>query len=165
MTENLEVSVSVPCKAWRRAVPAAERMCRRAARAALSAAPPDAARSEASVVLADDVLVRRLNRQYGDRDKATNVLSFPVAGGGAPAPGAPTMLGDVIVAFETATAEAKAENKPLGDHLCHLVVHGMLHLLGHDHATAAAARRMEGLEVRVLNGLGVASPYPEPANG
>jgi probable rRNA maturation factor len=78
-----------------------------------------------------------------------------------PHPGgsAPLLLGDVVIAFETASGEARAEAKDLADHLSHLVVHGVLHLLGFDHQTDPEAVRMEELEIKVLDGLGIANPY------
>ena len=92
-------------------------------------------------------------------DAPTNVLSFPAAASAPPAPGAPLLLGDVVLAFETVAAEAAAQGKPLADHLAHLVVHGVLHLLGFDHEADAEAERMEALETRLLAGLGIADPY------
>jgi probable rRNA maturation factor len=80
-----------------------------------------------------------------------------------PQAGAPLPLGDVVLAFGTVAEEAAAQGKALADHLAHLVVHGVLHLLGFDHQTAAAAGRMEGLETVVLAGLGVADPYRHTA--
>ena len=172
MTGALEIEVTVSCPAWIEAVPGVEDVCRDAARAAcaangatLAASPAGA---EASLVLADDQFVRALNRDYRNLDEATNVLAFANAdaaggNGGDGAPGAPRVLGDVVVAYETAAAEATAEAKSLADHLCHLVVHGMLHLLGYDHQTAAEADCMERLEVHVLSRLGVASPYEDRA--
>ena len=175
LTGALEIDVTVSCPAWIEAVPGVEEVCRAAARAACAANAGTlavaAASAEASLVLADDEFVRALNRDYRNLDEATNVLAFAnatvagVAGGCGDdgAPGAPRILGDVVVAYETAVAEAAAEAKSLADHLCHLVVHGMLHLLGYDHQTAAEADRMERLEVQVLCGLGVASPYEDRA--
>ena len=74
---------------------------------------------------------------------------------------APKLLGDVVVAYETTAAEARDQGKPLGDHLSHLVIHGMLHLLGHDHQTASRANEMEKLEIDVLAGLEIANPYAD----
>lgn len=175
MTGELEIDVTISCSAWIDAVPGVEEVCRDAARAACTAnaaapavAPGTFAAIEASLVLADDAFVRALNRDYRKLDEATNVLAFANTGdaganGRDGALGAPRILGDVVVAYETAAAEAVAEAKSLADHLCHLVVHGMLHLLGYDHQTAAEADRMEQLEVQVLCGLGVASPYEDRA--
>jgi probable rRNA maturation factor len=133
---------------------------RRAARAALAGAEPakGAAKGdrvgdcagELCLVLADDALQRRLNRDFRGRDKSTNVLSFE---------GAPATLGDVVLALETVAAEAESQGKSLADHVAHLVVHGVLHLMGYDHQTAAAARQMERLEIAILAGLGIADPY------
>ena len=114
-------------------------------------------------MLGDDALLRRLNRQWRHKDKPTNVLSFPArdatSRAAAPPAGAPLPLGDVILAFGTVAGEAAAQGKTLADHLAHLVVHGVLHLLGFDHAEGAAAARMEALETTVLAGMGVADPY------
>ena len=160
----LEIGVLIQAAAWRRAVPDAARLATRAARAAFAAAVPariPPAGAEAAVVLADDQAVRALNRRWRRQDKPTNVLAFVAADqpGPALASGAPLALGDVVVALETARGEAKSEGKRLADHLSHLIVHGMLHLLGRDHRTAAQAERMERLETRILAGLGVADPY------
>ncbi len=172
MTGVLEIDVTVSCPAWIEAVPGVEDVCRDAARAACAVnggTPASApAGAEASLVLADDRLMRTLNRDYRNLDEATNVLAFANADaaggvGGDAAPGAPRVLGDVVVAYETAAAEAEAEAKSLADHLCHLVVHGMLHLLGHGHQTAAEADRMERLESQALSRLGVANPYEDRA--
>jgi len=166
------IDIAEPCAAWRTALPRRRAICRAAARAALAAAPRGgAARSavaELSIVLADDALLRRLNRQWRGKDKPTNVLSFPaqdgmsraaMVKGGALKGGAPLPLGDVVLAFGTIAGEAAAQGKALADHLAHLVVHGVLHLLGFDHEAAAAAARMEALEIAVLAGIGVADPY------
>lgn len=157
--KSLEIDVLVRCPRWTEALPRAAALSRRAARAAYGAERKRVRCAEAAVVLADDAFIRPLNRNYRRQDEATNVLAFPAADvAGAPA-AMPAMLGDVVVAFETAAREAAAEGKTLADHLSHLVVHGMLHLLGHDHQTAAAAKAMERREIDILAGLGVADPY------
>ena len=157
---DLEVDVAEPSGLWTEALPGARGLCRDAARAAYHANAGDHPDAEVSIVLANDEFVRGLNRDYRNQDKATNVLSFP-AGPGTQPEHAIRLLGDIVVAYETAAGEAASEGKTLGDHLCHLVVHGMLHLLAHGHRTAPAAKAMEKLEIDVLAGLGIASPYED----
>jgi len=133
--------------AWKRALPAAERLVRKAARAALGRA-----QRSLTVALADDKRVRALNKRDRKKDKPTNVLSYPS--------GEKKFLGDVVLARQTIWREARAQKKSPADHLAHLVVHGTLHLLGHDHETSRAdAQRMEALEQRILAKLGIADPY------
>jgi probable rRNA maturation factor len=131
----------------------------RAAAAALAAHPrcEEAQAAEACVVLADDALLQSLNRTYRGKDAPTNVLSFPFEG----APGAvrPRQLGDVVLAVETIRNEAREQGVAPIHHLQHLVVHGLLHLLGFDHATEAQAEVMERLEAQILAALGVPDPY------
>lgn len=163
MTIAADIALTLSCEKWLTDLPEAEAICRRAAAAALSAAHAGA--GEIGVVLADDDAMRDFNRRYRGIDRATNVLAFALAGADAgsedvPA-GAPVLLGDVVVALETAAGEAREQGKSLGDHLSHLVVHGTLHLLGHDHEAAAEAARMERLEALALSGLGIADPYAQ----
>jgi len=134
-------------------------------RAALAAACPDLGPAGVAVVLADDRTVRGLNRDWRAKDAPTNVLSFPAtdtAEGEIPSPvlaGMPLELGDVVLGCETCVAEAAAQHKELSHHVRHLIVHGVLHLLGYDHIANDAAARMEGLETRALATLGVPDPY------
>jgi len=154
-----EIGLTVLADGWTEALPDWENICRRAAQAALSAfdTKPD---TELSIVLADDGRVRELNRDYRNRDQPTNVLSFPADDENAThIPGRPRMLGDVIVALETTEREARDSGKPLADHLAHLVVHGVLHLLGLNHRTEAEAETMEDKEREILSSLGVKDPY------
>ncbi len=153
-----DISVLVQDSAWTEALPEAAGLMETAARAALvaAAAPEPAA---LAVALADDAAVRRLNFTYRGKDKPTNVLSFP---DGAGDPEGPAALGDLILAYETVAREAAEQGKPLADHLRHLTVHGVLHLLGWDHQREAEAEAMEGLERRILAGLGVPDPYALP---
>jgi probable rRNA maturation factor len=120
--------------------------------------------AELSLLLTDDKRIRIVNRDWRGFDKATNVLSFPAA---PPARiGSSPVIGDIVLAFETIVREAEAEEKSFGDHLSHLVIHGLLHLVGEDHETEAEAQRMEALETAALARLGIADPYagsePEP---
>lgn len=107
-----------------------------------------------SVALSSDSHVAALNERFRGKAKPTNVLSFP-AGAGAPE----GHLGDIVIARETVEREAHEQGVPVVHHVQHLVVHGILHLLGYDHTTAADAERMEALEIEILSELGVANPY------
>ncbi len=133
----------------------------REAFAASSAAPE--APCEVTVVLTDDEEMRELNRTWRGKDAPTNVLSFPAGEPFGEAHGAPSPLGDIVLAGETVIEESKLRNIPAADHATHLVVHGMLHLLGFDHERDADAERMEALETKILAGLGIADPYAEDA--
>lgn len=106
--------------------------------------------AEASIVLADDDFVQILNRDYRGKDKPTNVLSFPQD---------LPLLGDIVLAYETIAREAEEQEKSFDDHLLHLTIHGTLHLLGFDHIDDDEAEEMEGLEIVILDQLGVKNPY------
>lgn len=120
--------------------------------------------AELSLLLTDDKRIRIVNRDWRGFDKATNVLSFPAAP--PERIGSSPVVGDIVIALETVAREAETEEKSFGDHLSHLVIHGLLHLLGEDHETEAEAQRMEALETAALARLGIADPYagsePEP---
>lgn len=160
---RLDVVFAIDDDSWEQALPGAESVCERAAQAAIAAgADPDACEwFELSLVLTDDETVRKLNRAWRGKDYATNVLSFPGLGDEFdPTPeGAPALLGDVVLAFGTCVAEARRDEVALADHVSHLVVHGVLHLLGFDHEDEADAQEMEALEIEVLAGLGIGNPY------
>jgi probable rRNA maturation factor len=161
MTEAaaLAVEVTVPCELWERECAGAAALAEAAARLALRRGAAPAA-STVDVTLADDATQQALNRTWRGTDAPTNVLAFPAADPAIPPPdGAPLLLGDVVLAFETMRREAEEQQKPLADHLRHLVVHGVLHLLGHDHAESADAARMETREIAILAELGVPNPY------
>ena len=145
---------------WLRALPNAEQICCAATELALRDAEL-ASEAEVSIVLTDDAEVRALNRDWRGQDKPTNVLSFPGDLGSA-TPGVPALLGDVVIALETVQREVAAgEAASLSDHLAHLVVHGVLHLVGHDHEDDAEAEEMERRETALLKQLGVPDPYNE----
>lgn len=156
----IALDIEIEADAWL-GLDEVEALCRRAAASALDCLPEGAPGDElaATLLLADDEAVRELNRAWRDEDKATNVLSFPAP----PLPGAPRHLGDIALAYETVAREAMADGKPVADHASHLVVHGLLHLLGHDHGTEGEADRMEGIEVAALARLGIPDPYRAPA--
>lgn len=117
---------------------------------------------ELSVVLASDDTVRALNRTWRGKDAPTNVLSFALTEAEEPdVPGVPVALGDVILALETVAAEAARDGKRPDHHLAHLVVHGVLHLTGHDHVDEQDAVAMERIETGVLAGFGIPDPYAD----
>lgn len=142
------IEVEVEDEAWTDALPNAVAVVERAATAALGVAGGDLV-----VLLTDDATVGDLNHRFRDREGPTNVLSFPAPGTAAP------HLGDLVLAHGVCAAEAAAQGKTLADHLTHLTVHGVLHLLGRDHVDEAEAEAMEAEERSLLASLGVADPY------
>jgi probable rRNA maturation factor len=157
---NAIIDMTPPTAAWRKALPRAQTLVRKMAVAALQHGtkktratrrlPP-----EVSIVLTTDAAVRRLNCVYRGKDKPTNVLSFPAD---VP-PGTSGLLGDVVIAYGVAARESRAESKELQAHLAHLVVHGVLHLLGYDHEQDKDAVVMERLESDIMARMGFADPY------
>ncbi|RLQ86980.1 rRNA maturation RNase YbeY [Notoacmeibacter ruber] len=113
---------------------------------------------ELSVVLTDDDAVHALNREWRQKDRPTNVLSFP-AFDLAPGDPLPPMLGDIVVAHGVVTREANEATKSFDDHLTHLLVHGFLHLAGWDHETEDEADAMESIETAILARLSISDPY------
>lgn len=146
------IEVEIEDDAWSAALPGAAAVAERAATAALGAVEGGVV-----VLLTDDETVRDLNARFRDRDRPTNVLSFPAAEMSIPGQAAP--LGDLVLAYGVCAAEAVAQGKTLADHLAHLTVHGVLHLLGRDHEDEAEAEAMEAEERTILATLGVADPY------
>jgi probable rRNA maturation factor len=142
------IEIEVEAEAWTGALPDAEAVVERAAQAALGTAEGDIV-----VLLTDDDAVRELNGRFRDKDKPTNVLSFPAPENAFP------HLGDIVLAYGVCATEAEAQGKTLADHLSHLVVHGVLHLLGRDHEDDAEAEEMEAEEREILAQIGVADPY------
>jgi len=152
------IDLVIPCAEWLEIaeIKAAVSKC---ARQAVQAAMPEAAKDvEISIVLGSDDFIRGLNSQYKDKDKPTNVLSFPSGECVFDEPG-PKLLGDVILAYETISAEAQAQGKSVLNHACHLTVHGILHLLGFTHDEEKLAQHMEQLEIDILASLGLPNPY------
>lgn len=152
------LDVEIEAEGWS-GITGVEWLATRAAEAAVAASPGPADDLEATLLLTDDAAVRELNRLWRGIDRPTNVLSFP-AEVETPA-GEPRHLGDVALAFETVAREAAGEGKSVADHMAHLVVHGLLHLLGRDHETEGEAEEMERIEVAALAALGIADPYRE----
>ncbi|MBT5072905.1 MAG: rRNA maturation RNase YbeY [Kordiimonadaceae bacterium] len=123
---------------------------------------------ELSIVLCDDALIHKLNNDYRMQNKPTNVLSFPgltaeqideyLIGGKGP-PEGPYSLGEIYIAYETIVQEAQVSDIKVENHFTHLIIHGVLHLLGFDHVEDAQADEMERIETKLLGYLGVDDPY------
>lgn len=146
------IDIEIEAEAWTAALPDVAAVAERAAAAALGTVAGDVV-----VLLTDDEAVRDLNARFRNKDKPTNVLSFPAPENAAP------HLGDIVLAYGVCATEAQAQGKSLSDHLSHLVVHGVLHLLGRDHEDDAEAEEMEAEEREILAELGVADPYAADA--
>ncbi|MGR3496950.1 rRNA maturation RNase YbeY [Citreimonas sp.] len=148
-------------------------LAERAAQAALAHLGVDSRLFEIAVLGCDDARIAALNADFRGKPRPTNVLSWPETDLSPDSPGAPAHapepgtpddpehLGDVALAFETCAAEAETGGTPLGAHVTHLVVHGVLHLLGYDHEDDSDAETMERLEVEILGKLGLPDPYRE----
>ncbi len=174
--QAVAICVTVDDDGWRAALATAdgqprddvEAVAEQAARAALAARGPVRAAAELGITLTGDAAVRDLNRDWRGRDATTNVLAFPmdapddVALGGSDGDASPVLLGDVVLAWPRVAEEAAAAGRPVANHLRHLVVHGVLHLLGYDHIDEADAEEMESMERTVLAALGVPDPYADP---
>ena len=145
------IEVEIDDRAWTKAVPNAAGLAREAAGAAAALG----GEGSIAILFTNDATVRRLNARFRDRDAATNVLAFPASAN------VEGHLGDIALAFGVCAREAAEQDKVLVDHLRHLVIHGVLHLLGYDHQAEDQARRMEAVERDLLAALGVADPYAE----
>lgn len=115
--------------------------------------------AEVSIVVTTDRRIRRINREWREKDEATDVLSFPAAEGPRP-PGQGRALGDVVISLDTARRRAKEERRPVGSELARYLAHGLLHLLGHDHHKPREARRMARAEADLLGGAGMVGKPP-----
>ena len=160
----LTVVVAVEDEAWTDAFGEGEltALTRRAlAAAARHLGLPEAIETEISVTYANDATVAEANHAWRGKERSTNILSFPMVQlepGELPGP----LAGDLLLAIETVAGESAAEDKPLADHLSHLLVHGFLHLMGYDHIEDDEAATMETAEIEILAGLGIADPYGAP---
>ncbi len=155
MSVSVEISIESP--AWAATPDLAALAGRAVAAAADAAGAAHGADTEVSCLFTDDAAMRVLNARWRGVDAPTNVLSFPAAAG-SPAFAAP-LLGDIVLAFETIAREASRDGKVFDHHLFHLIVHGALHLFGHDHLGEAEAEAMERLETRVMTRLGMPDPH------
>ncbi len=170
---TVRIGIAVADKGWLRSLPDAEKIARRAARTAIKAALGakslkrkrlrEAGKIELGLILDSDRGVHHLNRDYRGKDKPTNVLSFAALDAGMPPKGVPPTypwaLGDIVLALGPIRREAKEQGKELAQHYCHLVIHGVLHLLGFDHERPRDASAMEKLEREIMAGLGWPDPY------
>ena len=176
------IAVEIEDEAWTRALPEAAAVAEKAAEAVLNylarpgggrdpgldrshsagkdwaAASAGTSGLEVTILLTDDEAVRDLNARFRGKDGSTNVLSFPAPDFARP------HLGDLALAYGVCAQEASAQGKTLADHLSHLTVHGVLHLLGYDHEAEEEAEQMEAMERRILEQLGVRDPYAHEAD-
>ena len=152
----MSVSIEVEDDAWQQ-LPGLEAMTQIAICAALEAT--GLAEAEVYVLFTDDQSIAELNAQWRGQAKATNVLSFPAPEDMPLPPGEPRPLGDIVLASGVVCREAEDQRKTLHDHAAHLIIHGVLHLLGHDHDDENEAAAMEQLEIGILKGLGISNPY------
>ncbi|MCK5165989.1 MAG: rRNA maturation RNase YbeY [Rhodospirillaceae bacterium] len=171
IVENLVIDISIDDDGWNAELPDAADIATDAINATWDMACKklligignglESKTDEVSLLLLGDERQQTLNRDYLGKDKPTNVLSFPTGAllGGGVAGDAPLLLGDIAIALQTTTIEAKAQKKTLANHFSHLVVHGMVHLLGFDHIETGEAETMENLETDILKELGIDNPY------
>ncbi|MEM9145310.1 MAG: rRNA maturation RNase YbeY [Pseudomonadota bacterium] len=146
--------------AWTEALPDLAILAERAVAAALSAAGQDPADWQIALLAASDMRITALNDRFRAKPTATDVLSWPAFATLPPvAQGPRTHLGDIAIAFQTCQRDAESLGIGLKDHATHLILHGCLHLLGHDHMDPDEAAEMEGIETRALRGLGIADPH------
>jgi len=155
---HVETGVLYQCAQWRDAGLDSALICRAAAAAVRAATGDERQEYELTVLLTSDAEARALNQKWRGKDRPANVLSFPLCSEAGQC-GHVRLLGDVVLAFETVADEARISGLELSDHATHLVVHGVLHLLGYDHQNDSQADVMENLERRVLAGLGLHDPY------
>lgn len=161
---TLKVALRIDAAAWKNELPDVRKLVKTAASAAWLAGNTGDFRlpvrsAEVSVLLADDVAIHALNKTYRGIDRPTNVLSFAALDDADEPIVDPLLLGDIVVAFETTKREAEEQKISMADHLFHLIVHGVLHLIGYNHMTDADAAEMEELEIEILARNGMENPY------
>jgi probable rRNA maturation factor len=154
----MTISIEVEDEAWQ-ALAGLDQLARTAVDSALSGAGADGEEREIALLFTDDQSIAAINADWRGKNTPTNVLSFP-ASPDMPVPdGEPRPLGDIVLSHGVIAREAAEQGKTLHDHTAHLIVHGVLHLLGFDHETDVEAGEMERLETDILKGLGISDPY------
>lgn len=159
----MTIDVLIEAPEWEAA--GLEALAERAEGAALRHLGLDPEAYETALLGCDDDRIAALNGDFRDKPRPTNVLSWPSeerapdTAGDRPAPPDPGELGDIAIAWQTCAREAEAAGRPVAEHVTHLIVHGVLHLLGYDHETEPDAAVMEELEVEILASLGLPDPY------
>jgi probable rRNA maturation factor len=160
---TLAVSIAIEDTEWQTEIPDIESMAEDTVAYSIKAVRPEWLKSarpvEIGLLFADDATLHALNRQFRHIDRPTNVLSFPANDIAHPASDMPLPAGDIAISFQTVKAEAQRDSKTVKDHTRHMIVHGVLHLLGHDHEDAREAEIMESIESEILAGFGVDNPY------
>ena len=167
---DMQIDIDIEDKRWEAL--GFEDLCARAAAAVAAEFGLDPELCELSVLGCDDTRIAELNAEFRGKPVPTNVLSWPAeergaeAPGQAPAPPEPDIfgaitLGDLAIAYETCAREAAEQRKSEADHVMHLLVHGLLHLLGYDHISEEDAVLMEGIEIRILDRMGIVNPYEQ----
>lgn len=155
-----EIDITINDKRWNSQIPDIETFTQNIVQKVLNGFEWDAKTLDISIVLADNDFVQNLNKNYRDKDKPTNVLSFPQTESDAINNNIPFVsLGDIIVAYETIENEASQQNKTFKNHYTHMLIHGCLHLLHFDHQTDEQAQEMESLEIEILQDLNIKNPY------
>ena len=156
---QMKIIISTPCRAWLTDLPDVVTTGERVVRLTLNHADLECDQIEVGVTLTDNVEMRTLNRNYRQQDEATNVLSFAGHNFKGPRLPGPLLLGDIVLAHGVVHEEAERQGKRFHEHYCHLLVHGTLHLLGHDHEDREQAAEMEAAEISILARIGIADPY------
>ena len=151
----MPLDLAIEDEAWA-VLPNLELMAEQAVAAAL---PKGEKGKVITLLFADDETMQDLNKDWRGKDQPTNVLSFPAPQDQIMPPGELPLLGDIVLGFETCEREAKDGGKTLADHTCHLIVHGVLHLLGYDHVDDKQAEAMEAAEIKILSTLNISNPY------
>ena len=147
---SVTLDLRIEEKGWTRLVDDIETVCQSALASAHAVTDIS---GEVALLLTDDAEMHQLNRDWRGKDKPTDVLSFPADPMEAP------FLGDIAIGLGVSRTDAASRDVPMRAHLSHLLIHGYLHLLGHDHMEDTEAREMEALETRALASLGIPDPY------